>query len=205
MKNIIDAKGLACPQPVILTKKALEQQDSITVIVDNTAAVENVSRIGTRSGFEVDIEKKEDGTFHLHLSKKGEKAPSGTTEKFPAEPVDFTCTTAGPLVVVISSDRMGRGNDELGHVLMRSFVHTLLTLEPLPEILIFYNTGVKLTVKDSEVLDDLKKIEASGVSILVCGTCLNYFGISGDLACGVVSNMYDITSSMAAAGRLVIP
>jgi selenium metabolism protein YedF len=100
---------------------------------------------------------------------------------------------------------MGRGNDELGHVLMRSFVHTLLTLDPLPEALIFYNTGVKLTVKDSEVLDDLKKIEASGVSILVCGTCLNYFGISGDLACGIVSNMYDITSSMAAAGRLVIP
>jgi len=188
-----------------LTKKALERQDEIMVIVDNATAVENVRRMGTRSGCDVDTEKKEDGTFHIHLSKKGEKAPNGTTEKFPVEPADFSCTTVGPLVVVISSDRMGRGDDELGHVLMRSFIHTLLTLEPLPETLIFYNTGVKLTVKGSEVIDDLKEIEASGVSILVCGTCLNYFGISGDLACGIVSNMYDITSSMAAAGRLVIP
>lgn len=197
MKKIIDAKGIACPQPVILTKKALEQQDEITVIVDNATAVENVRRMGTRSGCEVDIEKKEDGTFHLHLSKKGEKAPSGTFSD--------SCATAGQLVVVISSDRMGRGNDELGHVLMRSFVHTLLTLDPLPETLIFYNTGVKLTVKESEVLDDLKKIEDAGVSILVCGTCLNYFGISNDLACGVVSNMYDITSTIAAARRQVMP
>lgn len=205
MKNIIDAKGLACPQPVILTKKALEQEDNITVIVDNAMAAENVRRMGTKSGCAVDTEKREDGTFHIHLSKKGEKAPNGTTEKSPAAPVDFSCATAGPLVVVISSDRMGRGNDELGYVLMRSFIHTLLTLEPLPDTLIFYNTGVKLTLKDSEVLDDLKKIVEAGVSILVCGTCLNYFGISGDLACGIVSNMYDITSTMTAAGKLVIP
>ena len=205
MKKIIDAKGMACPQPVILTKKALEQQDSITVIVDNTAAVENVSRMGTKSGCAVDTEKREDGTFHVHLSKQGKGTPHGSKEKSLIEPLDYSCATAGHLVVVISADQMGRGNDELGYVLMRSFIHTLLTLDPHPETLIFYNTGVKLTVKDSEVLDDLKKIEASGVSILVCGTCLNYFGISGDLACGIVSNMYDITSSMAAAGRLVIP
>jgi selenium metabolism protein YedF len=100
---------------------------------------------------------------------------------------------------------MGRGDDELGYVLIRSFIHTMLSLEPLPHTVIFYNTGVKLTVKDSEVLDNLKKIEESGVSILVCGTCLNYFGISKDLSVGVISNMYDIASIMAAAGRLVVP
>jgi selenium metabolism protein YedF len=194
MEKIIDAKGLACPQPVILTKKALDQEDEITVIVDNDAAAENVRRMGTKSGCTVDTEKKEDGTFHVHLSKK----PADT-------PLDYNCATAGHLVVVISSDRMGRGNDELGHLLIRSFIHTLLTLEPLPNTLIFYNTGVKLTVRESEVLDDLKKLEDVGVSILVCGTCLNYFGITGDLAVGIVSNMYDITSTMAAAGRLVIP
>jgi intracellular sulfur oxidation DsrE/DsrF family protein len=81
----------------------------------------------------------------------------------------------------------------------------MLSLEPLPQTVIFYNTGVKLTVKDSEVLDDLKKIEESGVSILVCGTCLNYFGITKDLSVGVISNMYDIASTMAGAGRLVVP
>ncbi|MEI8172766.1 MAG: sulfurtransferase-like selenium metabolism protein YedF [Deltaproteobacteria bacterium] len=205
MKKIIDAKGLACPQPVILTKKALEQEDEITVIVDNDTAAENVRRMGTKSGCTVDTEKKEDGTFHIHLSKKQGGTAPAETEQSPSGTFNDSCASDGPLVVVISSDRMGRGNDELGHVLMRSFIHTLLTLEPLPETLIFYNSGVKLTVKDSEVLDDLKKIEEAGVSILACGTCLNYFGISSDLACGIVSNMYDITSTMAAAGRQVIP
>lgn len=205
MKRTIDAKGLACPRPVILTKQALEHQDDITVIVDNAMAVENVRRMGTTSGCAVDTEKKEDGSFHIHLSKKGEGTPHGSKEKSSIEPLDYSCPAAGPLVVVISADRMGRGDDELGYVLMRSFIHTLPTLEPLPETLIFYNTGVKLAVRDSEVIDDIKKIEASGVSILVCGTCLNYFGISSDLACGVVSNMYDIAATMAAAERLVTP
>jgi selenium metabolism protein YedF len=100
---------------------------------------------------------------------------------------------------------MGRGNDELGYVLIRSFIHTMLSLEPLPQTVIFYNTGVKLTVRDSEVLDDLKELEQKGIAVLVCGTCLNYFGISKDLSVGVISNMYDIASIMAAAGRLVVP
>jgi selenium metabolism protein YedF len=205
MKKIIDAKGLACPQPVILTKKALDQEDEITVIVDNDTAAENVRRMGTKSGCTVDTEKKEDGTFHIHLSKKQDGTAAAETEQSSSGTFSDSCATAGQLVVVISSDRMGRGNDELGYVLMRSFIHILLTLEPLPDTLIFYNTGVKLTVKESEVLDDLRKIEEAGVSMLVCGTCLNYFNITGDLACGVISNMYDITSTMAAAERLVIP
>jgi len=205
MRKIIDARGLACPQPVILTKKALEQQDSITVIVDNIAALENVSRMGTKSGCTVDTVKKEDGVFHLNLSRKEVGAPRGSTDQPTAGPLDYSCVEEGPLVVAISADRMGRGDDELGYILIRSFIHTLLTLEPLPDTLIFYNTGVKLAIRDSEVMDDLKKIEASGVSVIVCGTCLNYFGITGVLAVGVVSNMYDIASTMAAAGKLVVP
>jgi selenium metabolism protein YedF len=203
MKNIIDARGLACPQPVILTKKALEQEDCITVIVDNEAAVENVSRMGIKSGCIVDKLKKEDGTFHLKLTKK---EGGGSTEQSSVTPVDYTCTVAaGPLVVSISAARMGRGEDEQGSILMRSFIHTLMSLAPLPHTLIFYNAGVKLAIRNSEVLDDLKEIEASGVSIIVCGTCLNFFGLTGDLAVGVVSNMYDIASTMAAAGKLVSP
>jgi len=108
-------------------------------------------------------------------------------------------------VIAISSDRMGRGNDELGYVLIRSFIHTVLTLEPLPDTIIFYNTGVKLTVKDSDVIDDLRQLEKAGVAILICGTCTNYFGILNELGAGVISNMYDIASTMAAAGRLITP
>ncbi len=196
MAKTIDAKGLACPQPVLLTKKALEEENAITVIVDNEPAVANITRLGQAMGCTLHTDKQEDGTFQIHLSREaGER---------PAAPLDLSCAT-GPLVIAISSNQMGRGNDELGYVLMRSFIHTLLSLEPLPQTLLFYNTGVKLAVKDSEVLDDLKKIEESGVSILVCGTCLNYFGIAKDLRVGVISNMYDIASTMAAAGRLVLP
>lgn len=198
MEKVIDAKGLACPQPVILTKKAIEQQDRVTVIVDNEPAVENIRRLGTKMGCTLDMEKKGDGTFHIHLSRKagegkGAAAPNAGSG------------AAGPLVVVISSDRMGRGNDELGGVLMRSFIHTLLTLEPLPDTVIFYNTGVKLAVRDSDVMDDLKQLETAGVSLLVCGTCANYFQLSDRIGAGGISNMYDIASAMAGAERLIIP
>jgi selenium metabolism protein YedF len=196
MAQIIDAKGLVCPQPVLLTKKALEQEDTITVIVDNEPAVENIKRLGKTMGCTLQTEKMEDGTFQIHLSREADVCA--------VMPLDVSCTT-GPLVIAISSDRMGRGDDELGYVLIRSFVHTILSLEPLPQTGIFYNTGVKLTVKGSEVIDDLKELEKKGVAILVCGTCLNYFGISKDLSVGVISNMYDIASTMAAAGRLVVP
>ena len=196
MKEIIDAKGLSCPQPVILTKKALEQQDKVTVIVDNEPAVENIRRMGTKMGCTFRTDKKDDGTFHIHLSREARETA--------ATPLNNS-SISGPLVVAISSDRMGRGNDELGYVLIRSFIHTILTLEPLPDIIIFYNTGVKLTVKDSEVIDDLRQLEKAGVTIIICGTCTNYFGISNDLGAGVISNMYDIASTMAGAGRLITP
>jgi selenium metabolism protein YedF len=181
---------------VLLTKKALEQENNVTVIVDNEPAVENIKRLGKHMACTLHTEKKEDGTFQIHLSREA----GGSADVA----LDVSCA-AGPVVIAISSDRMGRGDDELGHVLIRSFMHTMLSLEPLPQTVIFYNTGVKLTVKDSDVLDDLKQIEESGVSILVCGTCLNYFGITKDLSVGVISNMYDIASTMAAAGRLVVP
>lgn len=196
MATIIDAKGLACPQPVLLTKKALEQENEVTVIVDNEPAVENIKRLGNKLGCVLHTEKKGEGTFQIHLSHE-EGEPN-------AAPLDVSCAP-GPLVIAISSDRMGKGNNELGYILIRSFIHTMLSLEPLPHAVIFYNTGVKLTIKDSEVLDDLKELEKKGVAILVCGTCTNYFGISNNLGAGIISNMYDIASTMAGAGRLVVP
>ena len=196
MVKFIDAKGLACPQPVLLTKKALEQENDVTVIVDNEPAVENIKRLGNNMGCTLHTDKQEDGSFQIHLSREAGKSPAAS--------LDVSCAT-GPLVIAISSDRMGRGDDELGYVLIRSFIHTMLSLDPLPHTVIFYNTGVKLTVKDSEVLDDLKELEKKGVAIIVCGTCTNYFGISHNLGVGTISNMYDIASAMAAAGRLVIP
>ena len=100
---------------------------------------------------------------------------------------------------------MGRGNDELGAVLIRAFMHTIAGQAEKPDVMIFYNTGVKLALQESEVLDDLKELAAAGVEMLVCGTCLNYFEAKDRLGVGVVSNMYDIVGTMSKAGRLINP
>lgn len=199
MNENIDARGLACPQPVVLAKKSLETSDNVIVIVDNETARENVKRLGEKSGCTVSIEEKENGTFTLTLSKTGTAQSTGDIATEPSS------STTGPNVFVISANTMGGGDDELGELLMKAFIHTIFDLDYLPDTLIFYNTGVKLAVKDSDVLDDLKQLENDGVEILVCGTCANFFNIKDDIAAGVVSNMYDIAGTMSKAGRIVTP
>ena len=191
MTKEIDARGLACPQPVILTKKALEDHNDIVVIVDNETAQENVKRMARSQGCEVTIDHR-DGDIHVCMTK-------GCSCEIPED----TATSRGPLVIVVGSDTMGRGDDELGTVLMKGFIHTLMETSPGPDSLIFFNTGVKLTIHGSEILEDLRTLAQRGVNILVCGTCLDFFEIKDRLAAGVVSNMYDITETMIGAERLV--
>lgn len=191
MAHIIDARGLACPQPVILTKKALEQQEEVVVILDVATACENVRKLAASLGHSVS-EERQNGDTKLTITRVGACGPA----------VD-AIASAGPVVVAISSDTMGRGDDTLGTVLMKSFLHTLPDTTPKPDVMIFFNTGVRLTVAGSEVLDDLGALAGKGVKILVCGTCLNYFKLTDKLAAGQVSNMYDIAQSMLGAGRLV--
>lgn len=200
MKNIIvvDARNLSCPQPVILARKAIEDHDQVTVIVDNDTALENVKRMATKLGCSIKTAKKKDGTWELYLTR-------GAKNIVEATPLRDEIAGKGPFIIVFSADKMGRGNDELGGVLIRTFIHTICQQEDKPAAMIFYNTGVKLTLQDSYVLDDLKQLAAGGAEILVCGTCLNYFDIKDKLAVGVVSNMYDIASLMSRAGRLITP
>jgi selenium metabolism protein YedF len=200
--KIVDAKGLNCPEPVIRAKNALEQHDNVLVIVDNDTAMENVKRLGTHLGCEVRIDKKDDGTYELSLAKTATAA--GAKDDFVVS-CDTTPGTGRPFILVISENRMGRGNDELGYVLIKAFIHTVCQQKEKPDKIIFYNTGVKLAVKDSEVLEDLQQLAEGGVDILVCGTCLNYFDLTKEIGVGIVSNMYDIADSMCTAGRLVIP
>lgn len=201
MTIIIDAKGLACPQPVVLTKKALETEDRVTVIVDNETAKENVTRLAEKSGCSISVESAGDGTLHLLILKNG-VTPSPETTSAMSQTSELK---PEPNVFVISSDTMGKGDDELGAALMKAFVHTIFDLDYIPDTLIFYNTGVRLAAKDSDVLDDLKKLEEQGVEILVCGTCANFFNIKEDIAAGTISNMYDIAGTMSKAGRIVMP
>jgi selenium metabolism protein YedF len=107
------------------------------------------------------------------------------------------------LVLMVDGATLGRGDDQLGGVLMRSFLHTLGEAEVIPGCIIFMNTGVKLVVGDSPVLEDLKTLRDQGVNILACGTCLGHFGLKEDIAVGEISNMYDITATMLRAGRVI--
>ncbi len=200
--KIVNAAGLACPQPVVLAKQAIETGEQVKVIVDNETALENVKRLGTKLGCDVQSTSKEGGLFEIMLIRKAGVPLS-------SEKVNISCDTStaasGPFVIVCSEDKMGRGNDELGAVLIRAYFHTVAEQAEKPDIIIFYNTGVNLTVHGSEVLEDLKALSDKGVEILVCGTCLNFFGIKEKLGVGIVSNMYDIASTMSSAGRLVNP
>jgi selenium metabolism protein YedF len=198
----VDARGLACPQPVVLAKQAIETNEKIKVIVDNDTALENVKRLGTKLGCDVKVEKKNDGTYEINLARKDSAA--GAKEEF-VPSCSATSAQPGPFVIVIAENKMGRGNDELGYVLIRAFLHTIALQAEKPDIMIFYNTGVKLAIQGSEVLDDLKELASAGVEMLVCGTCLNYFEIKDKLAAGTVSNMYDIAGIMSRAGRLLVP
>jgi len=191
MATTIDARGLACPHPVVLTKKALEEADEVTTIVDNETAKENVSRLAVSQGCQVSIEEKEKGIY-LHLTKTATK---------PEE--SLVTPVSGATLLLIASNSLGRGDERLGDVLMRSFIHTLDEVTPKPNRIIFINSGVKLVAKGSEVIDDLHALEDQGVEILACGTCLGYYNLKEAVEVGRVSNMYDITSALLQAGKII--
>jgi len=195
MAKIIDARGLACPQPVILTRKAFSENEPIITIVDNETSQNNVTKMAEKSGYQVTVEKKADGIY-LHLNQTAQvnevtqtPMPSGGTH--------------GPLVLAISSEFMGHGDNELGLILIRSFFHTLNEVKPLPDTLIFFNSGVKLVVEGSPVLEDLNHLVDLGVEILACGTCLGHFSIKEKIKVGIISNMYTIAETLLNAGKLV--
>ncbi len=196
MTTTVDARGLACPQPVVSTRKAMQKTDHVVTLVDNETSLTNVSRMAEKAGWTVSVAPEGD-EYRIELTRRGTMTQ--------AEPLAVGRTEAlqGPLVLVASSDVMGRGDPELGNILIRSFFHTLGEVEPLPQTILFFNTGVRLACESSQVLDDLRALETKGIELLVCGTCLGYFELTEKLAVGQVSNMYDIAETMLGAGSIV--
>lgn len=194
MPKIINAQGLSCPQPVLLTKNAMGEADDILTIVDGPDQAENVARMARGAGWTVQVDGKEDGVYVRATRPEGTAAPLAVGTAVPA---------AGPLVLTVPEDIMGRGERELGAVLIRSFFHTLTESQPLPDVIIFINAGVKLVVEGSPVLEDLRALACQGVQILACGTCLGYFELKDQVAVGTVSNMYAIAETMLGAGKAV--
>lgn len=191
MTKIIDARNLSCPQPVVLTREALEEVDDVITIVDNEAARDNVSRLGKNQGCEVSVEPKEDGIYL-------------TLRKVRAGPAKEERASATGTVLFIASDVLGRGdNEQLGSLLMQSFLHTVGGLASRPETIIFINNGVKLVTKDSLVLGELRQLENQGIEILACGTCLSRLQLMDKVAVGQVSNMYTIADTLLKAEKTI--
>lgn len=195
MAKIVDARGLACPQPVILTRDALRETREVITIVDNETAQANVTRLAEKTGATVKVEQREDGIY-LHITQE-------LTAHAEPSPSAVGTSAGGPLVLVIPGEIMGRGDEELGNILIRGFFHTLGEVKPLPDIIIFFNSGVKLVTEGSPVLEDLQALIARGVELLACGTCLGHYGLTEQVAVGEVSNMYTIAETLLSAGKVV--
>jgi selenium metabolism protein YedF len=193
----VDCRGLTCPQPVLETKKALEKSGDghVWVLLDNKASQENVRRFAQSRGHQVQV-TEEAGIFTLKIEKG-----KGSTERQEAGDSE-TCVAAG-VVVFLDSDSLGRGSEELGKKLMRSFLQVLEQSDVRPEKVLLINGGVKLACEGSEVLEDLWELSNKGAEILACGTCLDYFGLKKKLLAGKVSDMYQILTSLAQAGKVI--
>ncbi len=197
----VNAMGDNCPIPVIKTKKAMQGltgPETIEVLVDNEIAVQNVTKMASSSGGQVSSEKIKDAEFKITIQMEG--AVSATEEE-----ADCIPDARDNTVVVVSSDRMGSGKDELGKILIKGFIFAVTQLDTLPKTMLFYNGGATLTTEGSDSLADLKSLEAQGVEIMTCGTCLDYYGLKDKLAVGSVTNMYSIVETMAKAGRIIKP
>lgn len=202
MKQIVDARGLACPRPVIETKKALKAMSAglLEVIVDNYIALQNLEKMAGQLGLEYETETLKDD-YHQMLITVGD-----VSEKITASaPKRVAAGAKGQAVVLLSSQFMGEGDPVLGRILMKGFIYALTELEELPARIVLYNSGVKLAITGSESLGDLQKLAERGVEIFCCGTCLDFYRLADELGVGSVSNMYEIAEILIAADRIIQP
>ena len=202
----VNAIGDACPIPVVKTLNAIKElkgADVIETLVDNETAVQNLIRMADKKGCKVSAEKISDKEFKVTI-EVGEAALAAPID---TENVVCELPKSGKknTVVVISSKAMGHGGDELGTALMKGFIFALSQQETLPTTILFYNGGANIPVEGSVSLEDLKNMEAPGVEILTCGTCLNYYGLGDKLRVGEVTNMYSIVEKLTGADLVVKP
>ena len=198
----VNALGDACPIPVVKTKKAIQELNGtgeVCVLVDNEIAVQNLTKMAQQKGYVIKSEKLEVKKYQVVLTI-GE-----VSEEAVEECVECVPEVRSNKVVVISSDKMGEGDEALGTLLMKGFIFALTQQDELPATILFYNGGAKLTCENAPTLEDIKSLEAQGVEILTCGTCLNHYGLVDKLQVGGVTNMYVIAEKMLQASLIVKP
>ena len=198
MGILVDAKGKLCPIPVVLAKKEIDGGAAeFTVEADNATAVENLQRLADSQGYRTTVQSA-DGVFSIDFTKAlcEQAGPSGADAR-DAGPADRSWA------VFVGRETVGEGDPELGGSLMKMFFYTLSQSDDLPEAVLFMNGGVKLPTLNDQVAGHLCELAGKGVDVLVCGTCLNFYGIADKLQVGTVSNMYDIVERMKRAGKVV--
>lgn len=202
--HIVDARGQLCPRPLILAKKALNDQTVINefvLLIDNETAKENVERFLQDNAVRFQTTKKE-GYFQIQVSKTGALITADAEAYCAVEPEK---KKTGHNLICIKNDKMGFGNEDLGAILLKAFVNTIKEVQPLPRTIVFYNSGVMVTTTTSALLAPLKELESLGVELLICGTCADFYKIKDQIGVGKISNMYNILSSLANAGSIIYP
>ena len=187
----IDCRNMACPAPVITTKKALEEQTDLRVLLDDGAPRENVARFARNRGFLVQ-EERDGSDWVITIS-------AGSAPVMPGA----AASTQGNRMILITSDLLGDGPQELGKLLMKNFIHTLLETRNLPAQMFFMNRGVLLTTEGSDVLEALEKVAGMGVEIFSCGLCLDFFDLKSKLRVGATTNMLTTADSLLSAAQII--
>ncbi len=197
----VNAMGDQCPIPVVKTLKALSglaEPSVIEVLVDHEISVQNLTRMAAGKGLPCNSEKLGEGQFVVHMEVADPEAVKGGGEFAACHP-----DQRGNTVVAIASECMGHGDKELGAALMKGFLYALTQQEELPRTILLYNGGAKLSVEGAVTVEDLRSMEAQGVEILTCGTCLNFYGLQDKLAVGSITNMYTIVDKLMQAEKVI--
>lgn len=204
----VDAMGDTCPIPVVKTKNAIKElggSGEVQTLVDNEIAVQNLTKMANQKGYGVRSQKLGEGQYEVIMTISVDGEAPQTAEEAEEQTVCYPDARKKNTVVVLSSSTMGTGDDELGSILMKGFIYALSQQEELPTTILMYNGGAKISCEESPSLEDLKSLEAQGVEILTCGTCLNHYGLTDKLKVGEVTNMYVIAEKMTQADLLVKP
>jgi selenium metabolism protein YedF len=203
--RIVDTKGQRCPKPLIETKKALRESlagETFQVVTDNKTSFTNISRFLDDHKIRFTVtERVEIWTFQI-TNETGNAISTPEANLLHKEPPD---SPGAGLAVAVSSEFMGQGDDNLGRQLMSSFFVSLSCLDVMPVVIAFYNSGVRLALKDSPVLDTLIELEKKGTEILLCSTCVDHYKIGERIGVGKIGDMYDITHKLSAAGNVLKP
>lgn len=201
--EIIDAMGWVCPRPVIEAKKVIakfpQEGGAVQVLVDNQIACDNLSKMSASKGYKCDVVKRADKDYAVTIT-----VGAGQVQEVEVSQQTTVSAPSGDgLVVAISQNQMGHGSEELGKILIKGFIFSLSQLEVPPKAVVFFNSGVKLTLKDANTLADIKVMKERGTKIRICGTCADYFKVKDQVSVGEICNMYDIVEAMSGAQKVI--